>query len=54
MSSKGHIDTRALDGLRGLAAIHVEMSLFYLLSGYSLALGYGRRKLEDNGSGQTL
>ena len=63
MSSQGQIDTRALDGLRGLAAIHVvvghflssgfpgmEMSLFYLLSGFTLALGYGRRKSEDSGS----
>ena len=50
------IDTRALDGLRGIAALHVmvghflksgcgalEMTLFYLLSGYSLTLAYGGR-----------
>jgi peptidoglycan/LPS O-acetylase OafA/YrhL len=54
---------RALDGFRGLAAIHVvvdhfsglgfgsiKMSLFYLLSGYTLALGYGRSELAENGS----
>ena len=52
-----HIDTRALDGLRGVAALHVvvghfvqsgcvalEMTLFYLLSGYTLTLAYGGRK----------
>ena len=55
-----HIDTRALDGLRGIAALHVmvghfletgcpavEMTLFYLLSGYSLALAYGARRNEE-------
>lgn len=58
------IDTSALDGLRGLAALHVvvghlvpnnflalqpasQMPLFYLLSGFTLALSYGRRKEED-------
>ena len=53
----GHIDTLALDGLRGVAALHVvvghfmkagcpaiEMTLFYLLSGYTLTLAYGRMK----------
>jgi len=55
------IDTRALDGLRGVAAVHVmtghywgvgcpgvEMSLFFLLSGFSLTLAYGREKEKDD------
>ena len=50
------VDTRALDGLRGVAALHVmvghfvhsgcpalQMTLFYLLSGYTLTLAYGGR-----------
>ena len=54
------IDTRALDGLRGIAMLHVivghfigsgcpsvEMTLFYLLSGYSLTLAYGVRRNTD-------
>ena len=28
----------------------MEMALFYLLSGFTLVSGYGRRKAEDNGS----
>jgi len=57
------IDTRALDGLRGIAMLHVivghfigsgcpsvEMTLFYLLSGYSLTLAYGVRRNTDDGS----
>ena len=56
------INSDALNGLRGLASLHVlvfhvlffskgriniigsfEMPLFFLLSGYSLALNYGRK-----------
>ena len=63
MSTYEHINTQALDGLRGLAAVIVlvghfvnrgfagiVMTLFYLLSGYSLTLAYGRRETEDETS----
>ena len=62
----GRIDTLALDGLRGLASVHVvvghflhtgcpaiEMSLFYLLSGFTLTLAYGRRKTEESSCTKT-
>ena len=60
MSVCRDIDTGALDGLRGLAALHVmlghfvesgcpgvQMPLFYLLSGYSLTLAYGDKTVTE-------
>ena len=71
--ARTRLDTRSLDGLRGLAAMHVaighyvsftglagrfsdlqagsSMGLFYLLSRFVMALGYGQKAVRPSGSG---
>lgn len=68
--ARTRLDTRSLDGLRGLAAMHVaighyvsftglagrfsdlqagsSMGLFYLLSGFVMALGYGQKAVRPS------
>jgi peptidoglycan/LPS O-acetylase OafA/YrhL len=61
------LDIRALDGLRGIASLHIAVqhyvdylspggpdlmgsgtvTLFLVLSGFVMAIGYGRRKLRS-------
>ena len=61
------LDIRALDGLRGIASVHIALehyvdylspggpdlmasgtvTLFLVLSGFVMAIGYGTRKLQS-------
>ena len=67
MKPKARLDIRALDGLRGIASLHIAVqhyvdyltpggpdlmgsgtvTLFLVLSGFVMAIGYGRRKVID-------